>query len=481
MIVSLLGLITVVVFFLLSPLNGLVAWSFFAPFFDTVIFLNIGSLIPQLTFNRFFFFAILVLYFFSKRAENSALPPEKGRIEKYMLLFALVFIAEIYLHYRPKDGTRNAIGFFESFVGPFILFSMARYYVRSWRSVDKILNALLAMGFVLALMGIYEQITKIDLLNFLPVSEDVPEGLQGLRGEEHWVRSNGAFPTPESYGITLAMLFFVGLYKLKTADLGQGEPVIKRTLLLVVISVIAVGVFCSMFRNIWLGVMVGLLIASILRPGKKFVRTASLVAVFLGLLLFMKVISGGSNLATGRVFVKETMYSRIGSFNIAFQAFRENPLFGLGYNQFEQYAKNHTEDLAYKDVRAAKQAHNTFLSALAENGIIGFIPFLLFWLAVVRSAAELYRKAGAGREKDLTLTLLSCAAALITPWFFERTGYYAPLNNVFFLILGTVAGVLHWEHKGDYRAAAAQTARPRIGRMATGGTGESIVVGTTGS
>lgn len=463
MMLPLIGLIGGAAFLFLSPLNGLVAWSFLAPVFDTVVILKIGDLIPQLTFNRIFLFSLLVLYFFSKRQENMVAPPEKGRLEKLMLLFAIIFIIEIYLHYRPKDGTRNMIGFFEGFIGPFILFMMARYYVRTWRSVDKIFNALLAMGFFLALIGIYEQITRVDLLNFTPLVEDIPEGLTGLREEEYWVRSNGTFLTPESYGITLAMIFFIGLYKLKTVRFAQGDPLFRRSLLIGILIVLSGGIFCSMFRNIWLGVLAGLFVAVWARPGKKAGAISLIVVVFLSITLLGKL---GGTFSSERFLLKETMYSRIGAYKIAFQAFRQNPLFGIGYNEFEQYAKNYQEDMAYMDVIAAKQAHNTFLSVLAENGIIGFIPFILFWIAVIRGAADLYRKAEHEREKQLSIMLLSVAAALITPWFFERTGYYAPLNNVFFLIFGVVAGILHWEHRPvQVVQKTAGTAYP-LGRLA---------------
>lgn len=458
----LIGLIATTVFLFLSPLNGLVLWSFFAPLFDTVIILKIGNLIPQLTFNRIFFFSLLVLYFFSKRQENMVALPEKGILEKAMLLFAVVFVIEIYLHYRPKDGTRNMIGFFEGFIGPFILFMTARYYVRTWRSVDKVFNALLAMGFFLALIGIYEQITRIDLLNFSPPMEGMPEGLTGLREEEHWVRSNGSFGTPESYGITLAMIFFVGLYKLKTIPFRQGDPFFPRFLLIGVVIVLSAGIFCSMFRNIWLGVLAGLFVAAWARPGKRAGAIGLILVVFVAAMLLGKL---GGTFSSERFLLKETMYSRIGAYKIAFQAFRQNPLFGIGYSAFEQYAKNYQEDMAYKDVVAAKQAHNTFLSVLAENGIIGFIPFIFFWIAVLRSATDLYRKAGNEREKELSITLLSVAAALITPWFFERTGYYASLNNVFFLIFGTAAGICYWEHRPVRTVRKAVDAAYPLGRF----------------
>ena len=73
--------------------------------------------------------------------------------------------------------------------------------------------------------------------------------------------------------------------------------------------------------------------------------------------------------------------SRLQIWQVAWQAFKEYPLTGIGANRFGLYYLEHRPPNALEP--AAAHAHNLFLNLLAETGILGTAAFLILWGAIV--------------------------------------------------------------------------------------------------
>ena len=69
-------------------------------------------------------------------------------------------------------------------------------------------------------------------------------------------------------------------------------------------------------------------------------------------------------------------------YNQAWNIFMSNPLFGIGWGGFKYYYVNYT------DVYTA--VHNVYLQLLCEIGIVGCLPFLLFFITMYRNSLLLF-------------------------------------------------------------------------------------------
>lgn len=76
-----------------------------------------------------------------------------------------------------------------------------------------------------------------------------------------------------------------------------------------------------------------------------------------------------------------SMDSRFVTWSIAYEAFRANPIFGIGYGQFPNYLPLYREGRSFG-------VHNTYLSLLAESGIAAPIAFLSFIIWGIKDSVE---------------------------------------------------------------------------------------------
>lgn len=119
--------------------------------------------------------------------------------------------------------------------------------------------------------------------------------------------------------------------------------------------------------------------------------------------------------------------------------FKGNPIFGVGYNNFRELSNSH------------HVAHNSFVHVLAENGLVGYLPFFtLIYLTVVhmRRLAELKKFI----QEDHYTLLAGINSALIgylTGIYFISRQYQPSL----YLILGlALAGVFVVSNENGLRA-----------------------------
>jgi O-antigen ligase len=71
--------------------------------------------------------------------------------------------------------------------------------------------------------------------------------------------------------------------------------------------------------------------------------------------------------------------------------FRENPIFGVGMGD---YSLEVDRRLRKREVRTTVDTHNVFLHVLATRGLFGFIPFVLYFVILIRSLAGVFSRAG---------------------------------------------------------------------------------------
>ncbi len=135
------------------------------------------------------------------------------------------------------------------------------------------------------------------------------------------------------------------------------------------------GMVLSYARGAWIGFAIALPFIFLRESKKKFF-----------LVILFGLIGAGALFGISEK-VRETFTSpsrgestivRLSMYKAAFAAFKERPLFGYGYKNFEPNVAKIKAQHKIERPKNVGHAHNNFLEHLASTGIIGFIIVLLF-------------------------------------------------------------------------------------------------------
>ena len=171
------------------------------------------------------------------------------------------------------------------------------------------------------------------------------------------------------YGISLFMVLITGaiLYRREL------EKYISPRILYAAWIINLLGLYFSFARGGWLSFLAAVPFFFFKEKKRTFlsVMGGGLLALSLAFILSPSV---------REMFLKRTESNneRIASYQTALQAFREKPVWGWGYRNFEPHVleikKRH--GIAYPEFSG--HAHNNFLEHLASTGIVGFMALFLF-------------------------------------------------------------------------------------------------------
>lgn len=148
-----------------------------------------------------------------------------------------------------------------------------------------------------------------------------------------------------------------------------------------------------------------------------------------------------------------SLQERLAAWGAAAEGVRESPVLGVGPENFRLVYDRHFSPDLYAHVDPPPfldEAHDEYVEAAAETGILGGIAFLLFWLAVIRRA---WRAARGGLDPPDAAFLGACVAGyavFLLLWF--RT------PNTFPAFVGLVA----------FAGAALEGERPWLGIASPG-------------
>jgi O-antigen ligase len=134
----------------------------------------------------------------------------------------------------------------------------------------------------------------------------------------------------------------------------------------------------------------------------------------------------------------DNFIARIGDYIQALYIFEHWPVFGAGAGQFIA-AQQFVPYVVVNDVVATPSAHNTFLSVLAELGLVGFIPLLVFTYAIVRVVRALRRSARTTEEVIFATTVIAATVGYLLLSLTLVEIYYPPSGMFLALVLGAAA------------------------------------------
>ena len=266
------------------------------------------------------------------------------------------------------------------------LFQLSLQYFTQWlicyiiiliaarnRFLESIPYNLLLYSAMIALVGTFIQI-------FLPDfhADKIRSIFLAENMIEEWSEGYGFSGFTPQLGTNSIILILGELFFINLKDIDGRTKIYSNYIYNAILIAFVVGVLLTGKRTIAISALVIPLIIYFLRIPKfvyKFVYSvviilliAIIIAFFIdNIQLFENSLLFGRFAHTYNVasYGGDITSGRTGLYNAALKAFNDQPVFGIGLNQFRTYT--HIDTLP----------HNTYLQVLCEQGIIGFIAYIL--------------------------------------------------------------------------------------------------------
>lgn len=248
----------------------------------------------------------------------------------------------------------------------FLSISPLNYYFKNhWedKKISYLLYVFLIATTFATIVGIYSTHTQFNPVTWRRVAEG---------------RNAGLFGMVMNYAHNLAyfQIIVTGLvfYREKVKNF------INLNFLYIVFAINLAGLYLSYTRGAWLGFL-GALPFFLLKNNKK-----RFVALMLGLIL----VGGLAYTVAGKNVVRpQSDYERVSQWKAAIMAFRERPLLGYGYLNFEHYSVEIKRRYNIGELQFGGHAHGNPFEMLGSAGILGFFAFMswvFFWFT------EMYKR-----------------------------------------------------------------------------------------
>jgi len=349
-----------------------------------------------------------------------------------MILFLTLLAVDILLS---PNRFESLLGFFDRLVVPFAMYFLVRVCAPGDKDLERFVPVALVTTVIQAAIGIISWFSP----GTLPAWRD----LEGLRVV-------GSFLNPAVYTSTLIFLSIFLLNYATTRLRGWFE-----TVCLLTVGLAFFCVFLSFSRGSWLGGAFVVLGLSFLYP--KLVGRSALLLVLVGLLasgLFSRELSWASQ----RLHQEASAENRVVGAAASLRMAAAKPWFGWGYNRYDEYFLPFKQSTAGIPVRSEIGSHNTYLTLLAENGVIGLGLYLfpIGWLLVrsIRVWRFLPPQNTFQNRRWLALLWLYVLDHFVVTSFMDMIRYHVFGTTVLWLALGLIACLVYPSRTGgqsDYQ------------------------------
>lgn len=309
--------------------------------------LSLGGL-PDITFERIF----IPLLFFGLILKNlSAKRLPLSHLFVSTVLFIIVLMLNIGLYSEGKIAALRLV-FDTYFVGLLTFFVIVGF--KDQYQIKPIAYACLLSGVLIALTGIGEAFHGQNFIG--PVNASYEEA--------RYFRTNGPFNDIISYGAIL-LLYIVAIYHFMAAR------IIKKRYAVPAIFLFGFGTLLTFSRA---DIAVLIFICILIVGGKSFLRVffAFIGVVLAGICLYLIWDSISSSTIIQDRIDSRTIVGRWEMYKYALGLYLENPVFGIGYENFLKIRHHHFV------------VHNSYIQMIIEIGAFGFAFFCYYIFSILR-------------------------------------------------------------------------------------------------
>ncbi|MEM7434224.1 MAG: O-antigen ligase family protein [Myxococcota bacterium] len=350
--------VAVLVFILSNPLNATLAFIVVLIIRPADHFPAVAVVHPAKVIG-----AIAILSWLISRLVRGDLRLSRAPQVKWMAALGLAVLFSVLMSTNP-DGSWQF--FSEVFLKMLIVFALLVHLVDTKTQAVRLHLSLAFCTVALALYAVEMRVLG------LATVEGNRAGLVGLLGDPN--------------DLALALLLPVPLF----VELILGSHGIRRFGWSIPLTVLVVGIFATVSRGGALGLLavLGAVFYDRGGLGMRMLLGPATVLVVVGLLL----VAGVNERSSGSFesgHLDESAQGRLDMWQSGIRMAAHNPVFGVGVGQFPDNYQRYARNPVHWEPR---DAHNSFTKAVAETGLLGFIPFMALVLLTLRTGYQ-YRKA----------------------------------------------------------------------------------------
>lgn len=328
----------------------------------------------------------------------------KSKLTRPIILFVLISLLSLVFNLEKLSQPQAVVA--SLYLIRWLSYAGLYFVVRDF-SLDfrkKLLYGLMLSGTASAILGLVQYFLYPNLRNLYYAGWD-----------EHLYRLFSTFLDPNFAGAIFILTFLLAISLsrgINTFPLPKWKQGYTSGVLAFAMVVSFIALLLTYSRGSFLSFAVSLFVFFLL------FRKTKLVFLFMGVFL-LGLILLPKNLQSEGVLLFRTasIGARIESVERAIAIFKDNPLFGVGFNAY-RYAQIRYGFLPFEqqESHAGAGTDNSFLFVLATTGIIGFVAYLYLWVRVV------------GEARGNALVLASIASifvhalfvnSLFYPWILE--------------------------------------------------------------
>jgi len=253
------------------------------------------------------------------------------------------------------------------------------------------------------------------------------------------------FPTG-TFAVHQQYAFFTSFAAVMAFALVANATGAKKQRYLIALAILLMGSLLGQERAPWLSFLIGA-VAVVWYSGKKKRKRLILYcgATALGAIILVATVPKLRDVTISRFSEAQSdtanqnsLLSRLVLWKVASDLFLQNPILGIGPKNF-QMVVSHYASLGEMQGYSKIDPHNVWIGTLAEQGIVGFVTYLVLCIAVFKLATTHLRKASlTGLPRSLCLVYVAYFFFWLTmsyPFFQKGAGH------IDFLLIGLMIGL----------------------------------------
>ncbi|HSM26095.1 MAG TPA: O-antigen ligase family protein [Anaerolineaceae bacterium] len=432
-VVAIIAMVAAILLLFAHPFSGVFLWLLIMPFI---------SVLPK---GELFYWAVyrllpaflLFLAIFSRTVNVRPHPVVRMGPPELAMIILLVF-GTFSVFFSQTDTFVALVRFADRLILPFCMYLAIRLLAPRERDFRHLKWVALFIAISQSLIGL--------LSWFAP--QVLPEVWHYLNG----ARTTGSLKDPNLYAL---MLVFSAIILVHAAV--NEKSTLNRLIFFLAIGICALFAFLSLERASWLGgffVTVGLVI---LYP--KTMIKLLIICSILAVILSAGIFSAHVTLSIDRFGDVNPVYDRLVVFDAMAQMFFERPLLGWGYESLDEHIQPYYRQVGEASIATRLvTSHNTYMTVLAELGLIGFILYMfpvLWWLVLsIRVWGRIPKEGFWSRPLLGSLWLIMGFNFTICNFFDMR--WFGIGLVLWWLVLGLIANMVYPHLKGRQQLSAVQ-------------------------